>query len=850
MEVPGSPLFALADPQERDLLPLPEYVASLSMALRRSNHNLTIANDALKLSIRNEEALNEKVEDMERELDDLRRKLMAAERDNASEQSRSRELEARVARLSEDMTDGQRKLYEQNRQAAQQVEEYKRECVVLTEKVASALNELRNEQSRSRELETRVAHAQQDAKGAQNRAHEQNMQLMSQVEEWKRKHAKLGRGLIMTSAAAKALSAERAKLERSVAELSANFARELEQARMKAADAVRRHAAALQQERDAMASELRGEVDRLATSLEKEQAEREATVQRLRREMTERRKLYNKLQELRGNVRVYTRVRPTFSGAKSCVSVCDEAELSLALGNGKMASYEFDRVFGPETLQQTIFEDMQPLITSVLDGYNVCVFAYGCTGSGKTYTMVGPVENRGVNFRSLTELVKTIEAERKIDYQYEMTVSMVEIYCDEVRDLLADTDGGPPKRLTIQRLPDGTVTVPGAFTMAVNTVDDIVNVMTIGNVFRVMAATELNDHSSRSHTVLTVHVSGRHRVTGDRYAGKLSLIDLAGSEEVSRSHARGQQLVEADHINASLGALAACFDALAAARTSVAPPPVPFHRSRLTELLSDSLGGDAKVAMFLHVNPEEENAEEVRRSMEFGTHVRAVELGQAKQCVNGRKNIAVPGAAAAAAAAAGAGATGTGAKGQYPQHGASGAGGGLSLAAASAPSASSQQPFQSFSKKKFSSGSSPSASFSSAAGPAPASNPSLGRPPTGSASGAGARPASSSLRGTSGSALSTPSARSAASSQAGSPKSGKSSRSEPGAPSAPVPGGLSSVAAQAFGASIADAIAAVTRGQVSADIPSPPPLPVPRLNSSPSIRPLAPSSSRSSGFAR
>ncbi|KAJ0736773.1 putative minus-end-directed kinesin ATPase [Helianthus annuus] len=164
------------------------------------------------------------------------------------------------------------------------------------------------------------------------------------------------------------------------------------------------------------------------------------------RVLEENRKLYNQVQDLKGNIRVYCRVRPGRSDFQSVVDNIEEGTISIntpvKYGKG-CRSFNFNKVFGPSATQAEVFADTRPLIRSVLDGYNVCIFAYGQTGSGKTHTMTGPKDltenSQGVNYRALGDLFFLAE-QRKDTFQYVVSVQMIEIYNEQVRDLLA-TDG-------------------------------------------------------------------------------------------------------------------------------------------------------------------------------------------------------------------------------------------------------------------------------------------------------------------------------------------------------------------------------------------------------------------------
>ncbi|CAN6456708.1 unnamed protein product [Victoria cruziana] len=201
---------------------------------------------------------------------------------------------------------------------------------------------------------------------------------------------------------------------------------------------------------------------------------------------------------------------------------------------------------------------------------------------------------------------------------------MVEIYNEQVRDLLISD--GPQKRLGIWSTsqPNG-LSVPDASMHQVDSTSDVLALMQIGQMNRAVGATALNERSSRSHSVLTVHVRGTNLETGVALRGSLHLIDLAGSERVERSEATGDRLREAQHINKSLSALGDVIHSL-----SQKSSHVPFRNSKLTQILQGSLGGQAKTLMFVQLNPDIESYSETVSTLKFAERVSGVELGAAK----------------------------------------------------------------------------------------------------------------------------------------------------------------------------------------------------------------------------
>uniref|UniRef100_A0A9I9DGK1 Kinesin-4-like n=1 Tax=Cucumis melo TaxID=3656 RepID=A0A9I9DGK1_CUCME len=348
--------------------------------------------------------------------------------------------------------------------------------------------------------------------------------------------------------------------------------------------------------------------------------------------LEENRKLYNQVQDLKGSIRVYCRVRPFLSGQSNYLSVVDSIEdgnitVNAPSKHGKgQRSFSFNKVFGPSATQVEVFADMQPLVRSVLDGYNVCIFAYGQTGSGKTFTMSGPKEltekSQGVNYRALGDLF-LIADQRKETYRYDVSVQMIEIYNEQVRDLLV-TDGSN-KRLEIRNSSQNGLSVPDANIVSVSSTLDIINLMNLGQRNRAVGATALNDRSSRSHSCLTVHVQGRDLTSGAILRGCMHLVDLAGSERVDKSEVTGDRLKEAQHINKSLSALGDVIASLAQKN-----PHVPYRNSKLTQLLQDSLGGQAKTLMFVHISPEPDAIGETLSTLKFAERVATVELGAAR----------------------------------------------------------------------------------------------------------------------------------------------------------------------------------------------------------------------------
>ncbi|XP_039988708.1 kinesin-like protein KIN-14E [Xiphias gladius] len=371
--------------------------------------------------------------------------------------------------------------------------------------------------------------------------------------------------------------------------------------------------------------QLKGTVGELAQVEQEAAGEVEELRSLYRREVVERKSLYNKLLELQGNIRVFCRCRKS-SASSSCLENTDDQE-AVVVQKGSRKKFHFDKVYPQSSTQEEVFAGTLPVISSCVDGYNVCILAYGQTGSGKTYTMMGSKGNPGVNIRSVRELLRICAEKEKVSYT--LKISMLEIYNDSLNDLLTKSPGAA---LDI-RVQGKSVSVPGLTQIQVQTEADILNVMETGEKNRKIASTKMNIQSSRSHLVVALDVEGSDEVSGLTSRGTLTLCDLAGSERISKTEAEGQRLVEAAAINKSLTALGQVFSALK--RNAL---HIPFRNSKLTHLLQPCLSGDAKCCVFVNVSPDAKDVVETLSTLQFGSTIRQVSLGKASQNVAPAKN--------------------------------------------------------------------------------------------------------------------------------------------------------------------------------------------------------------------
>ncbi|GLT75502.1 hypothetical protein SLA2020_472210 [Shorea laevis] len=358
-----------------------------------------------------------------------------------------------------------------------------------------------------------------------------------------------------------------------------------------------------------------------------------------------RKKLHNTILELKGNIRVFCRVRPLLpddgAGTESSVISYPASMESLGRGidliqSGQKYPFTFDKVFTYEASQQEVFVEISQLIQSALDGYKVCIFAYGQTGSGKTYTMMGrpeAPEEKGLIPRSLEQIFQSSQSLQLQGWKYKMQASMLEIYNETIRDLLSPhrLSGSDPvrpdngvsgKQYTIKHDANGNTHVSDLTIVDVGSITEISSLLHQAAQSRSVSKTLMNEHSSRSHMVFTLRISGINESTEQQVQGVLNLIDLAGSERLSRSGATGDRLKETQAINKSLSSLSDVIFALAKKEDHV-----PFRNSKLTYLLQPCLGGDSKTLMFVNISPDPASVGESLCSLRFAARVNSCEIG-------------------------------------------------------------------------------------------------------------------------------------------------------------------------------------------------------------------------------
>jgi len=289
-------------------------------------------------------------------------------------------------------------------------------------------------------------------------------------------------------------------------------------------------------------------------------------------------------------------------------------------GTQDWKDFTFDSVYDPNTRQDKFYDETGfAIVENVMDGYNGTIFAYGQTGTGKTFTMVGGIsaESAGVVPRTFEHIFQNINTTPTKTFL--VRASFLEIYNEEIRDLLSKN---PKAKLELKDHPDGGVYVKELSNLIVKTVPDLNKVMEMGQSNRSVAATDMNQGSSRSHSIFTITIeSAESDADGEHIrVGKMNMVDLAGSERQSKTGATGETLKEATKINMSLSALGNVISALVDSRTSF----IPYRDSKLTRLLQDSLGGNTKTVMCANIGPVDYNYDETLSTLRYAYRAKSI----------------------------------------------------------------------------------------------------------------------------------------------------------------------------------------------------------------------------------
>lgn len=328
-------------------------------------------------------------------------------------------------------------------------------------------------------------------------------------------------------------------------------------------------------------------------------------------------------------VRVIVRSRPLSQTEKErgnySIVQFDRSINQVAINESKSAipkTFAYDAVFDDSFTQQQLYdESAYPLVDSTLKGYNSTIFAYGQTGCGKTFTMLGVPDDpslRGIIPNSFAHIFGCI-SESKTDKMFLVQCSYIEIYNEEIRDLLKYDSNS---KLELKESKDKGIFVKNLSTQTVKNINDINTAMVNGGNHRTVKATNMNEKSSRSHAIFTIYIETSEK-QGDKNlikAGKLNLVDLAGSERQKKTGAEGDRLKEAIKINLSLSALGNVINALVERGQHI-----PYRDSKLTMLLQDSLGGNTKTLMIAVISPADYNYDESLSTLRYASRAKFIQ---------------------------------------------------------------------------------------------------------------------------------------------------------------------------------------------------------------------------------
>ncbi|OJJ45567.1 hypothetical protein ASPZODRAFT_17017 [Penicilliopsis zonata CBS 506.65] len=323
-------------------------------------------------------------------------------------------------------------------------------------------------------------------------------------------------------------------------------------------------------------------------------------------------------------IKVVARFRPQnkvelASGGEPIVDFENEQSCKINSREG-ISAFTFDRVFPMGSRQNDIFDfSIRSTVDDILNGYNGTVFAYGQTGAGKSYTMMGSDidddEGKGIIPRIVEQIFASILVSPS-NIEYTVRVSYMEIYMERIRDLLVPQNDNLPVHEEKAR----GVYVKGLLEVYVSSVQEVYEVMRRGGAARAVAATNMNQESSRSHSIFVITVTQKNVETGSAKSGQLFLVDLAGSEKVGKTGASGQTLEEAKKINKSLSALGMVINALTDGKST----HIPYRDSKLTRILQESLGGNSRTTLIINCSPSSYNDAETISTLRFGVRAKAI----------------------------------------------------------------------------------------------------------------------------------------------------------------------------------------------------------------------------------
>jgi len=356
---------------------------------------------------------------------------------------------------------------------------------------------------------------------------------------------------------------------------------------------------------------------------------------RLREAENRRKRLHNAVEDLKGSIRVFCRVRPLSKrendlGDNQVTKATDSMTLQVEQSSRQVSNFGFDSVFTPGN-QEEVFADCSDLVQSAMDGFNITIFAYGQTGAGKTFTMYGVPGNEGIAPRTIGEIFNLIDRDQG-RFNHTVMASMMELYRNDLVDLLVGKGGNTspnkrqshgvqqPARLDI-RVDARTqaVSIEGLTEEECVDANALEKLLARGNNMRTVASTAMNSESSRSHLLLMIRIVKVNIETHQQQQGKVLLVDLAGSERLKKSEVKGDMQKEAIEINKSLTALGDVIESLTTGKGVI-----PYRNHKLTQVMSDALGGTSKTLMFVNCSPASSNVEETVNALKYATRAKNI----------------------------------------------------------------------------------------------------------------------------------------------------------------------------------------------------------------------------------
>uniref|UniRef100_A0A2P2MB55 Kinesin-like protein n=1 Tax=Rhizophora mucronata TaxID=61149 RepID=A0A2P2MB55_RHIMU len=333
--------------------------------------------------------------------------------------------------------------------------------------------------------------------------------------------------------------------------------------------------------------------------------------------INEKKRLFNDLLTSKGNIQVFCRARPLFEDeGPSIAEFPDDCTIRISTGDDTISNskkdFEFERVYGPHVGQAELFSDVQPFVQSALDGYNVSIFAYGQTRSGKTHTMEGSSHDRGLYARCFEELFDLANSDSTSTSRFNFSVTVFELYNEQIRDLQL-VSGSSLQKVRM-----------GSTDLFIEVVQEKVdNPLDFSRVLKTAFHNRGSDISKFyvSHLIVTIHIYYNNLITGENLYSKLSLVDLAGSEGLITEDDSGERVTELLHVMKSFSALGDVLSSLTSRKDVV-----PYENSMLTKIFADSLGGSSKTLMILNVCPNAANLSETLLSLNFGARARNATL--------------------------------------------------------------------------------------------------------------------------------------------------------------------------------------------------------------------------------